>query len=71
MQGLAANELGDGKFYLEEPTGELVSGDDLLQELGGWSFDDRWWYCYIVILLFGFGASAGLLGAVRINYVKR
>jgi len=71
LQGLAANELGGGKEYLDELTGEYVSGDILLDNLGGWSFDTRWWYCYVVILLFGFGASAALLGAVRINYVKR
>lgn len=71
LQGLAVNELGDGKEYLDEATGELVPGDDLLDLLGGWSLSERWWYCYVAVLLFGFGASVGLLTATRINWLKR
>jgi hypothetical protein len=71
LQGLVVNELGDGKEYLNEATGELVSGDDLLDFIGGWSFSQRCWYCYVVTLLFAFAASAGLLGATRINWMKR
>lgn len=71
LQGLAVNELGDGKTYLDEETGDYVSGDDLLDFLGGWSFSQRWWYCFIVVLMFGAAASFGLVGAVRINFMKR
>lgn len=70
LQGVAVNELG-GNEYLDTDTGETVSGDDLLQELGGWSFSERWWYCYVVVLIFGAAASAGLLGATHINWLKR
>jgi len=71
LQGLAVNELGGGKEYFLELTGEMVSGDVLLDNIGGWSFDQRWWYCYVVVLLFGFAASAGLLFATRINWMNR
>lgn len=71
LQGLAANELGDGKEYFNDVNGDFVSGDDLLHNLGGWSFSERWWYCYVAVLLFGFAASFGLLAATRINWVKR
>jgi ABC-type multidrug transport system permease subunit len=71
LQGLAINELGDGKQYFNEATGGYESGDDILGTLGGWSFDQRWWYCYVVVLMFGFAASFGLIGATRINWMKR
>jgi hypothetical protein len=35
LQGLVVKELRDGKEYLNEATGGLVSGDDLLDFLGG------------------------------------
>ena len=71
LQGIAVNELGDGKEYVVDGTDEYVSGDVLLEALGGWSFSQRWWYCYIVVLLFGFAASGGLMLATRINWMKR
>ncbi len=46
LQGLVVNELRDGKEYLNEATGGLASGDDLLDFLGGWSFSQRWWYSF-------------------------
>ena len=72
LQGLVSNELGGGKFYPDDVTGEFTSGDDLLEFLGQWSFDERWWYCYVVVLIFGFTVSFGIVAAAsRINWLKR
>ena len=72
LQGIAVNELGDGKAYLVDGTADTyVSGDYLLEAMGGWAFSERWWYCYVVVILFGFAASGGLLMATRINWMKR
>lgn len=60
LQGIVCNEIGG------DPT-----GDAILEYLGGWSFGDRWWYCYVVILLFGFAASAGCVVATRISWLQR
>lgn len=49
LQGLVVNELGDGTEYFNEATGEIVSSDDLLDFLGGWSFSQQWWYCYCML----------------------
>jgi len=59
LQGLVANQIGG------HPEG------DLLLESVGWSYDDRWWYCFVAVLLFGCALSAGILAAARISWLKR
>jgi ABC-type multidrug transport system ATPase subunit len=59
QQGLVVNEVG-GK----------EDGDDLLRPLG-WAYDQRWWYCYVAVILFGFASSLGVVAATRISWLKR
>jgi len=59
QQGLVVNEVG----------GDPV-GDQLLSLLT-WSFDDRWWYCYVAVILFGFAACVGVVAATRVSWLKR
>ena len=63
LQGMVANEVGG-----------VESGDfngDAVLEQRTWSYDDRWWYCYVAVLMFGFAASFGILAATRISWLKR
>lgn len=46
------------------------SGDDLLASVS-WSFSDRWWYCYVAVLLFGALASVGIILSTRVSWLKR
>ena len=63
LQGMVVNELGGVE------SGDF-SGDAALEQLT-WSYDDRWWYCYAAVLMFGFAAFIGILAATRISWLKR
>lgn len=70
LQGVAANEL-QGNIYLDEVSGRYVSGEDLLDNLGGWDPSTKWWYCYAAVLMFGFAGVTGVMLATRISWLKR
>lgn len=60
LQGLVVNEVGgDGSF-----------GDELIGQVN-WTYNDRWWYCYVAVLLFCFAICAGILPASKISWLKR
>jgi hypothetical protein len=59
LQGLTVNEVGG-----------TPEGDDLLSAVS-WSYGDRWWYCFVAVLLFGAASSAGIVAATRMNWLKR
>ena len=59
QQGLVVNEVGGDDI-----------GDELLGNLA-WSYDQRWWYCYVAIILFGFASSVGVVASTRISWLKR
>ena len=59
QQGLVVNEVGGN------PVG------DALLSLLTWSYDDRWWYCYVAVILFGFASCFGVMGSTRISWLKR
>eukprot|EP00565_Helicotheca_tamesis_P005194 CAMPEP_0185727222 /NCGR_PEP_ID=MMETSP1171-20130828/2966_1 /TAXON_ID=374046 /ORGANISM="Helicotheca tamensis, Strain CCMP826" /LENGTH=1454 /DNA_ID=CAMNT_0028395737 /DNA_START=41 /DNA_END=4405 /DNA_ORIENTATION=- len=74
LQGLSVNELGGGKTYEDDIMafgGGTVSGDDALQVLFEWSYEDRWWYCYVAIIMMAFGVSIGNMFASQISWLKR
>lgn len=60
LQGMVANEVG----------GDGGVGDELLAGIN-WSFDDRWWYCFVALIMFGAAASVGILLATRVSWLKR
>lgn len=59
QQGLIVNEFG----------GRPV-GDAFLEGLT-WSFDTRWWYCYVLVVVFASATSLGIVYATRISWLKR
>ena len=61
LQGVVVNEIGG-----EDP---IVDGS--LAEFFGWSYDQRWWYCYVVVLLFGIASFVSIVLATRISWLKR
>lgn len=60
LQGLVVNEIGGDE-----------NGDEVLKNLTGWSYEDRWWYCYVAALLFAAAASVGIVASTRISWLKR
>lgn len=63
LQGMVVNEIGG--------PGVDPSVDKYLTDVLTWSYDDRWWYCYVAVLLFGFVFSLGIVAATRITWLKR
>lgn len=61
LQGLVVSEFGG-----QDPT-----TDEMLADNFSWSYDDRWWYCYVVTLFFGAAAFLGTVLATRISWLKR
>jgi len=59
LQGMVSNEIGGSQ-----------EGDEILAALT-WSYEDRWWYCFVAIVLFGVLASVGTLAGTRISWLKR
>jgi len=60
QQGFVTNDIGS------DPLGE-----EILKSTLGWSYDDRWWYCFVAVILFGVLSSAGILAATRISWLQR
>ena len=60
QQGLTVNQVG----------GVNELGDAALEELG-WKYGDRWWYCFVAVLLFIVGTSISIIFATRISWIKR
>jgi len=59
LQGFVVNEAGTSAI-----------GEELLEGMG-WSYDGRWWYCYVAVLLFATAASLGVVAATQISWLKR
>jgi hypothetical protein len=64
LQGLQCSTLNDLQFD------DGSSGEDILDAFE-WSSDQRWFYCFFAVVLWGGGFSAMNLLAVRINWLKR
>jgi ABC-type multidrug transport system ATPase subunit len=43
----------------------------ILSEHLGWSYTDRWWYCYVAVLIFAAVASLGIVASTRISWLQR
>ena len=61
LQGFAVNEVG----------GQDLQVDFMLKTLFEWSYVDRWWYCYVVTLMFGGASFIGIIFASKISWLKR
>jgi hypothetical protein len=61
LQGFVVNDIG----------GKDERVDATLDSLFSWSYDDRWWYCYVVTLLFGCLSFLSIMAATRISWLKR
>lgn len=61
LQGFVVSEIGGKDDHI----------DKMLEENFSWSYDDRWWYCYVVTILFGFVSFASIMLATRISWLKR
>ena len=61
LQGFAVNEIG----------GEDAEVDYLLETFFEWSYSTRWWYCYVVVLMFGVASFIGIIFASKISWLKR
>ncbi|KAL3914513.1 MAG: hypothetical protein SGARI_000081, partial [Bacillariaceae sp.] len=59
QQGLTVNQVGGSPL-----------GDAALEDLG-WKYEDRWWYCFVAVLLFIVGTSMSIIFATRISWIKR
>ena len=59
LQGFVSNEIGG-----------TPEGDSMLNALD-WSFNDRWWYCFAAILMFGVAGCIGIIAATRISWLQR
>lgn len=61
LQGFVVSEIG----------GKDPAVDDLLVSNFSWSYDDRWWYCYVVTVIFGAATFGSIMYATRISWLKR
>ena len=61
LQGFAVNEVGARDLRV----------DFMLENLFEWSYADRWWYCYVVTLMFGGVSFIGIVFASKISWLKR
>ena len=61
LQGFVVSEIG----------GKDPAVDDLLASNFSWSYDDRWWYCYVVTVIFGAATFVSIMYATRISWLKR
>ena len=61
LQGFVVNDIG----------GQDERVDGALESFFSWSYDDRWWYCYVVTLLFGCLSFLSIMAATRISWLKR
>eukprot|EP00978_Attheya_sp_CCMP212_P023184 scaffold70400_cov54-Attheya_sp.AAC.2 len=59
LQGMVVNEIGGDE-----------TGDMLLSTLS-WSYSDRWWYCFVIVLLFGAATGVGIVISTRISWLQR
>ena len=60
LQGLVVSDIGSDPL-----------GDEILNDAMGWSYNDRWWYCFVAVLFFAVLASGGVLAATRISWLQR
>lgn len=58
-------------FVISEIGGKDPFVDDALASAFAWDYDQRWWYCYVVVILFGVACSTGIILATRISWLKR
>jgi len=73
LQGMLVNEVGGGKWYAyNTPDGDSLKlvGDEVLEGFG-WSYNQRWWYCYVAVLIFALLTSVGIILSTRISWLKR
>lgn len=61
LQGFVVSEIG----------GKDEDIDKMLEENYSWSYDDRWWYCYVVTVIFGALSFAGIMYSTKISWLKR
>lgn len=61
LQGFVVSEIG----------GKDPSVDRYLDSNFSWSYDDRWWYCYVVTLMFGAASFVSIMFATKISRMKR
>ena len=61
LQGFVVSEIGGKDPYVDEA---LESGFS-------WSYDDRWWYCYVVTLMFGVASFGCIMMSTRISWLQR
>ena len=61
LQGFVVNEIG----------GEDAEVDFYLESLFDWSYSTRWWYCYVVTLMFGVAFFIGIILSSKISWLKR
>ena len=61
LQGFVVSEIG----------GKDPEVDDILASSFSWNYDQRWWYCYVVVIMFGVGSFISIILATRISWLKR
>mmetsp|Transcript_30732 Transcript_30732/g.46438 ORF Transcript_30732/g.46438 Transcript_30732/m.46438 type:complete len:88 (-) Transcript_30732:84-347(-) len=61
LQGFVVSEIG----------GKDPEVDDILASSFSWNYDQRWWYCYVVVIMFGVGSFLSIILATRISWLKR
>lgn len=61
LQGFVVSEIG----------GKDPDIDEVLASNFSWDYGQRWWYCYVVVLLFGVASFVSIILATRISWLKR
>ena len=52
---------------MNEIGAEDAEVDYLLETFFEWSYSTRWWYCYVVVLMFGVASFIGIIFASKIT----